>query len=467
MVASSSVGVHSIPRLDQWKKLTSLGPLKVRSRKLRRVDCRINAYHKAISDYGKDWEAREIRIALNQWKKSKPDWNAEGGRNKNHAITQLESAVTARIGPPAARYSDGEVARNLRYGVLHFLSHAKTDALPSHPAGLLNTLADAYSDFDDLRKTDVPTGWSFDKSSDQFLGGKEGGSGFLSKLHDTLKDMLWGLVEAAGGAELAKQAAQFVVNALPDVILKVLGGVLSQLGAVKDFVSGLSAAAKAAIKVWKTRNLEEGIISGHPRMVVNSVRDQIKAAGYDGVKEAVKAALVGGLGIAGAGVAGTIVSALMTLYSVVTGMFGHLKEVYKLNKVFTEAKRKLTAKLYEQAEGFNEWFKGVIKDLPIISSYCMTMPMTGSYYGFLTLVTTDGTELRYKELERNYALFNSIKAEAKGFIDDHGIKLSSSDPIVSLSLKAARESGLADNAKASLIDRLKSTVVSVVESAAG
>lgn len=34
--------------------------------------------------------------------------------------------------------------------------------------------------------------------------------------------------------------------------------------------------------------------------------------------------------------------------------------------------------------------------------------MTGGYYGFLTLIGTDGSAMSYSQLERNYAEFNDV-----------------------------------------------------------
>ncbi|MCR9245852.1 MAG: hypothetical protein NXI31_12540 [bacterium] len=456
-----------IPTLQDWKSATRLGPTSPRSAALRRVDAGIAAYHRARSEYGRDWEAREIRKLLREWKVRSSGWDRADGRNRSGAITSLEVALTCRLGPPGAARSDSPLAVDLRHGTLHFLAHATTGKLPTNGPAAINDAIDATSDFDDLRNVDTQ-GISWDPRKKDFAGGKsEGGSGFLSKLYDQLKELIAGLVESAGADAIAAEAGRFVINLLGDAIVKALGALAGQLGAVKDFVKGLVAATKAAIKHCRTRGLPAAVFDGQPRMVVEKVREQIRDAGIDGVKSAVKAAVTAGIGIAGGGIAGTIVSAITTLYTLVTSIWARFRDLRRLKKVFAAAKDKLRNGLHENAAAFHAWYKDVIKDLPILSAYCMAMPMTGGYYGFLTIVSADGTELSYRRLERNYAMFNTVRAEAKSFVKGHGIKIRSADPLVAHSLKVAREESSAwNNAKSGLWGRMKSTAIKLVESAA-
>jgi hypothetical protein len=92
------------------------------------------------------------------------------------------------------------------------------------------------------------------------------------------------------------------------------------------------------------------------------------------------------------------------------------------------------------------------------------MPWTGSYYGFLTLVSTDGTEIMYEQLERNYAMFNDLKKWAKEFVKTHSVKIYSADPIVSHSLKVVRdERQQTENFKDGVVDRISKVALGVVE----
>ena len=245
---------------------------------------------------------------------------------------------------------------------------------------------------------------------------------------------------------------------------------VAKISTVVAVVKGLAQAGQAAVAVWNSRNLDKAVLGGAPSEIISGVRDQIKNSGYDGVKSAIKAGVLAGLSaIPGAGdVVGAIANAIASVYGFVTKVFDHFKEIRLLNKVFADAKMQLGAKLYETPDAFNLWFKKAIASLPIISSYCMTAPLTGSYYGFLTLVSTDGTELAYKQLERNYAMFNDVKAWARKFVHDHGVKLYSKNAVVQHSISAARNNkGYWDNFKGGVVARSAKVAMGMVEKAMG
>ncbi len=233
-------------------------------------------------------------------------------------------------------------------------------------------------------------------------------------------------------------------------------------------MKGLAQAGKAAIGVWKSRNLDAAILKGSPNEIIKTVRDQIKNSGYDGVKSAIKAGVLAGLSaIPGAGdIVGAIASAISSVYCFVTKVFDHLKEVRHLKAVIIDAGAKLSNKLYETAGPFNLWFKKTIADLPIVSSYCMTLPLTGSYYGFLTLVSADGSELSYKQLEQNYTMFNDVKVWAKKFVEDHSVKLYSANTMVQHSISKARGEKTAwENMQGGGVDRVGKVAMGMIEKA--
>src|SRR5262249_54866757 len=159
----------------------------------------------------------------------------------------------------------------------------------------------------------------------------------------------------------------FIAAGLPDLLIQVLGGLLSKISTVVQVVKGLAQAGKATAGVWNSRNLDNAVLKGAPSEIISSVREQIKSSGYDGVKAAIKAGVIAGLSyIPAAGeVIATIANAIASVYAFVTKIFDHIKEVRLLGGVFTDAKHQLGAKLYEAPEAFNAWFKKSIASLPI------------------------------------------------------------------------------------------------------
>ncbi len=109
----------------------------------------------------------------------------------------------------------------------------------------------------------------------------------------------------------------------------------------------------------------------------------------------------------------------------------------------------------------------MIKDLPIISAYCMTMPLTGSYYGYLAAVAYDGTPMSEKQLKRNYHVFTNVKRWASTFVQDYAVKLYSPDKIVNHSLVTARQDKSYAHVKKGLFSRFWQTTREAIESVFG
>jgi len=75
----------NIPTYDQWKKDTTLGITKPRSKALQALDAAIEKYNKAKTQDNL-WA---IKNALEDWKRSKgPAWD-RSERNKNNVIKKL------------------------------------------------------------------------------------------------------------------------------------------------------------------------------------------------------------------------------------------------------------------------------------------------------------------------------------------------------------------------------------------
>jgi hypothetical protein len=463
----------SVPSHASWMKYTALGAFKARSSELKAIDVLLIDYEKAKSTYGKEWTANELRIALEKWKKALgANWKGDE-RNKSKIVEDLDvnlpAAKTNRIGTGSAM--EGETARQLRHATLFFLANASTTAVPKDVAGFLNDGTDTSGDVQKFEKTGESGGWQFRNGSFYDKSNKQ--NSFLDDVIARLNEYVKDLAEHARAAGaflnidgIIGEAVAFIAAGLPDLLIQVLGALVSKISTVIAVVKGLAQAGKAAVAAWNTRNWETAILKGAPSEIMGSVREQIKNSGYDGVKAAIKAGVLAGLSaIPGVGdVVGAIANAIASVYAFVTKIFDHFRELRLLKVVFADARTQLSAKLYESAAPFNTWFKKTIATLPIVSSYCMTLPLTGSYYGFLTLVAADGTELSYKQLERNYGMFNDVKSWARKFIGDHGVRLHSDNSVVEHSIKAARgEKTTWDNLKGGVVDRVGRTAMGMIE----
>lgn len=448
----------TIPTLAEWKAATGLGVLSRRSNELLAIDDRIAAYHRAVSLYGRSWEAREIRIALDAWKAKRPAgqqwWKDERNQKLNGGVGPFEALDDDRELPDsaAARTQDAELGERLRWVTLQFFGKCTTEAVPTDAKELLTTYVDSAAATHDLvnvgaatRVEVKPRPVSIETPADNFL----------EKINQGAVDLVKGIAARSGGSGYASTAASFVIARIPEIVGIVLGSVLKQLKAVAEIAKNIKTAVSAAIAAWQTRELEDGILSGHPRLIVQSVREQIKDKGKKAVKDAVKTALIAGIGIANP-IAGTVVHAIASLFSFLSELYQRIEEQLHLRRFFEEARVQTAKALYKEPREFQDWFAEEIKDLPIISSVCMANPLLGGYCGFLTLVATDGTELSYRQLERNYAQFNDVKQAARDFVKDYKVKIYGVDKLTQHYLDLTRTGGVVDDIKEGFMGRLKS-----------
>jgi hypothetical protein len=363
----------SVLPYDDWMKQTNTGFTSVRSNEVRDIDTALLAYHRATTPYGREWQTNELRIALEKWKtKQGPNWKSSE-RNKNKSFERLDTALPAlkRRGNGYHTELEGESAENLRQAVLFFLMKSSTSPIPTDIASFLNDGTDTSSDLHAFVGTGETGGWRaaqgkfYDKDNKQ--------NGFLADLSEKLIDYIKSLAESVGVDEFSTAAANWIVQQLPELLLKVFAGTLSKVTTVNEIRKGLQSAGKAAIATWKTRHCAEGIMSGHPRIVVESVRQQIKNSGYDGVKSAVKVAFLAGLTFVPAAgeILSTIANAVASVWAFVTKVFDHFREMKKLKKIFLNAADLYSAEFYRRPKRFNRWFKDTIK-------ICRSFPLTAS-----------------------------------------------------------------------------------------
>lgn len=451
-----------------WMKKTAGGVVSIRGKELETIDKFLLRFERATTAYGREWEANEVRIAFDNYVRTHPKWESSD-RNKSRAFNDLNFGLgLLGLSQPLRAGQDPALAAHLRRGVLFFLSRLQSDLVPADWGNFINDSLEAGSDMHDLVQTGRAQGGVKSTASAvkgtvlSGTSGEKSSDGFLKSVVEAVQQYLAQIAGPVNG--LLREAVAAIANALPELLKTILGAMLQNLGAAVDIVRNLAKAGKAAVATFSSRHLEDGVMSGHPRTVVSSVRQQIKDHGYDGVKEAVKTALITGVGVANP-IAGTVVSAIAAVYKFVTELWARIKERVKLAGLIVEAGTHLGAQLHEDAAGFNKWFLKAIGDMPLLTCYCMCMPITGSYYGFLTLVSTNGTQMSYEQLERNYGEFNDVKTWARKFIKGGQVKLKSDDKLVAHSIAVANGKGESETKK-TLATRVKKTFYSMVENAA-
>nr|WP_315392898.1 hypothetical protein [uncultured Duganella sp.] len=464
VAASSTRDILRIASHKEW--LSSTSATGWRGKELGAIDKAVLSYQLAVTAYAQDWYSNDIRIAFDQWKKAEGAKWREHTRNKSGAFDRLAAELAIRFPHPVVVRQDAEVAATLRRNVVYWLSACTVAGMPATAGSILNDATDLGSDMHELVDSVRGAGSA---SVGNIVHGRQGpdtSDGFLKKLADVIVEYLKKLPGAL--LDYGADAVGYISQQLPGLLKAALGGLLQNLSAAKEILGGLVQAGRAAVAVYSSRDM--AIAGGNPKLIVESVRDQIKDKGWEGIETAVKQTLITAVGVANP-IAGSICGVLASIYEFVTGIYTRLKDRAKMAALIAfaklEIKKPAGTAIHTRPDAFQDWFVAALADLPILSAYCMSMPYTGSYFGFLTLVGTDGTEMSTQQLERSYGIFNDVKRWAREFVRQDHLKLRSEDLMIQHSLTVARNDGVAAECSATLKSRIKSTAIGVVEAVAG
>ncbi len=440
--------------------------IKPRSSAIKRVDLAIQNYEEGIKKfytsvstfelsrmskgnfdtllYKEKWYLTEIIIALGDWKKIKGNNWKSSSRNAKGAITKLDETLNralphssqSLIAPP-----DESFAANARTGILYFLSRSTTFGMPLDPVKLLSDAAFVGADVQHLvtigkasTADKIASGLTSGSTSSSSFANEVNNIGFLNEVYNAVVGWLKEKMKGDLVSGIASEIAQ-LMGKIPQMIGMIFSGVLSELSNVVGIGRNLVSAISAYSTYRNRDELEEGVVSGHPKIIIESVYEQIKESIKNSGSEILLSGLKIGVNIASAG-AGVILNALASFIMFISNIYQRIKSTAMLREVLAQARIK-DAK-WSDADEFQKWFLGAIKKLPIISCYCLTMPMTGSYYGFLAATATNNSSFSFNQLERNNHIFNDVKKRAFSYIGDSDLKISSTDSMVALSLKIAQ-----------------------------
>merc|ERR1712151_1374834 len=127
---------------------------------------------------------------------------------------------------------------------------------------------------------------------------------------------------------------------------------------------------------------------------------------------------------------GKLVGTIKSFLGYIAELFYHYKDTTKIRAIIADSKDKYQdatngkkGNYIQDGSKFYEWYKGVVEDMPIVSSYALANPLTGSYLGFLSLLSKQGKTVTDKQLQENLKYFDTLKDTARTFIQRHSVKL--------------------------------------------
>lgn len=451
----------------EWMEGTKLGVAHRRSPQLKQLDKAIQNYDRRMTEFYRTAPSQihfsmaagdfssinytetalitEVKAAFDQWVNSKggPQKAQQSQRNKKPKLMisrlnwQLSTLVTHRSVGAAEQ---ARMAADCRRQILWTLGHIDIDQ-PKRPQS-----------WTQLMVKPVVTGKSIDTAADKVFSSQQIKEAvttassphkelqWLCDFCNWLTKKLYQLAELY--AELGVAAVAYIKNNLPDLAAEFLGPVVKAIHAspvaAGTFLTNLKDSYDFRSLAKKADNLADtGINSGHPRLVIRSLAYQIEqesliAAGKAGLDLAKMGLTVAG----GAGAA--ILSAVQSLLNLVYSLFRCYVRNERIREVAASARLQYRAFLFNHPKEFQRWFADSIDHIPLLSAYLITMPSTGSYYGYLSAsCTTDDSLFTSEQLARNFRVFGDIKKQCQEFIKQSNLKLIGLDEVTSLALKTA------------------------------
>merc|ERR1712045_547175 len=120
------------------------------------------------------------------------------------------------------------------------------------------------------------------------------------------------------------------------------------------------------------------------------------------------------------------------------GTLKRLKASSRMRRESTKTSRQEKKGNYaKDAKKFYEWYKEVVEDMPIVSSYALANPLTGNYHGFLSVLSKTGRTVTDRQLKQNHDALNTLQNKAREFMKQHSVKLVSDNRLVMFAIDSA------------------------------
>jgi len=235
--------------------------------------------------------------------------------------------------------------------------------------------------------------------------------------------------------EALNQVGQWLCNEIPKIIKTFLGAILSEITPLKDFKKIATNLKEAAVKgytAYRSSDLSTLLRSGEAAQVVEAIVVQIKKSALTHVAKGLDKGFTSLLKMTPP--LGQVYGAMKKAYNYIAKIYFHFRDVYKMERIVHDAheqyeiaKRDRNGGLFRDANKFQKWFKDVIDDMPIVASYVMGNPLTGSFTGFLSASSKGGPALTDWVLGDNLKRLDDVKEYARQFIKDSETKIEAKD----------------------------------------
>lgn len=241
-----------------------------------------------------------------------------------------------------------------------------------------------------------------------------------------------------------EQIIETTITKAIDMVMSVLSSAWEELspiaGNAMSALEGLSKTftnAKALFDSWITSKGAQ-IIDGHPKVIVESLRNAMTMSLLKGLYDTVKAglALTGefvsmGLSKLGEKIVGAVAKAVEWIVSTIL----KARERAIMQKFFGEAEahwnnRSSFDGIHTDHEKFVAWFKPPAMAVPSIAAIALLSHICGDKSVYLSMYQGTITELTQTQFTTSATAIDSMKGWAKDYLRESGYAFSSSDKMV-------------------------------------
>jgi hypothetical protein len=352
-----------------------------------------------------------------------------------HSLGKPGSAI--EVLSPKEKAALEELQVNAREGVLYFLS----------TCSVTDTAYNTFTEGTALAKEAMSTGKEIAKTV------KEGSGAFKKQIEDGvggyLTDMAAEYVPSFG-KELVAPALDATKGFINAILPNFIDSVTPYLGDAKQVGSGIY---KAGTNFWNNVQLKRAdylarLNQGHPTLIAQAIYDQIFTEGLKGLLDLAygSAKIIANAVTSGAAAAVTkVIDLVAGILVAIYRFFKRFIDRLQLQKVFASAGELRKSGLARHPGAFNQIFAGWIKDLPILSCYCMNMKITGGYMGFLSYSAAGGGVISQSDFDAGIKVMQRLKNNSAKFIREYEIELYSRDPVVTALMKKAETEDIDDD----------------------
>merc|ERR1712045_1087005 len=178
---------------------------------------------------------------------------------------------------------------------------------------------------------------------------------------------------------------------------------------------------------------------GPPQDVIESVQGKIRSEAFSNLLNALYIVVTKSIEFAapGSSLALEIIDALKNAVNYIVEVFCHIRDLKHLKRIKDEAVVMFDNKLWTDPSKFQTWYKGTLVAMPLVACYCLAMPLTGHYSGFLSVLSEEGLPLSDSTLKRNKKDIDTVQEWAREFVQKHTVKLTSDNSVVKFSITIA------------------------------